>query len=136
MNLKNTSKLSLTYYFITALITIATIGGAIQYLTLNERIVAAFSYEMKNGYNAIGFPAWLILPMGIAKLLGALALWAPIPKLIREWAYAGLFFNFILASGAHFFNAINPADSDTLPPLILSLLVISSRYLLFKKEQL
>tara|TARA_A100000164_G_scaffold318793_1_gene300031 strand:+ start:412 stop:825 length:414 start_codon:yes stop_codon:yes gene_type:complete len=135
MNIKNISKLDLTYYFITGLITIASIGGSIQYLTLNEKIVATFSYEMKEGFNAIGFPSWLIIPMGIAKLSGAIALWAPIPKLIREWAYAGLFFNFILASGSHFFNMINPNDPDTLPPFILSLLVLLSRYLLFKKEQ-
>ncbi len=80
------------YYLTTGLVTLIALGGASQYLTMNDRIVAAFSYEMTGEHNAIGFPAWLIIPMGISKVMGAIALWAPfVPKWLREWAYAGFF---------------------------------------------
>ena len=128
-------KKHLPYYITTGLVALMTLGGASQYLTMQERIVVAFSNEMTNGLNAIGFPAWLIIPMGILKIFGVIALWAPmIPKWVREWAYAGLFFNFVLAIGAHVFNPINPNDSDWPGGAVALLLLCLSRFFLYKKE--
>ena len=123
----------IVYYLSTAILTVFLVGGGVTYLSGNERILYAFSNEMVEGYNAIGFPAWLILPMGIMKICGALALWVPIPRLIREWAYAGIFFNMLLAIGAHLFNPINPTDND-LTAILPFIMVIVSRITLFKKE--
>lgn len=123
------------YYLSTGIVTLTLIIGAFLYLTHQPRIVHAFSNTMINGDNAIGFPAWLIIPMGIAKLLGAIALWIPFKKWIREWAYAGAFFNFLLAVGAHIFNPINPNDSDFAGALIPLIFVIISRYTLFMREK-
>ncbi|MEO0336805.1 MAG: DoxX family protein [Pseudomonadota bacterium] len=123
------------YYITTGLVSLMALGGALQYLTMQERIVVAFSNEMTGGLNAIGFPAWLIIPMGIMKILGVIALWAPmIPKWLREWAYAGLFFNFLLAIGAHVFNPINPSDSDWPGATAALVLLCLSRFFLYKKE--
>ena len=122
------------YYATTSLIALGIIGGALQYLTMNERIVSAFSYEMNGDFNAIGFPAWLIYPMGIAKILGVVALWAPVSRWIREWAYAGLFFNLLLAVGAHVFNPINPEDGDFLPAAFMLVILCASRFFMGKKE--
>lgn len=129
------SKLNtILYYATTGLISLGILGGAMQYLTMNERIVAAFSYEMDGEFNAIGFPAWLIYPMAIAKILGIAALWAPVPRWIREWAYAGLFFNLLLAVGAHAFNPINPEDQDAFAAAIMLVILCASRFFLYKKE--
>ena len=125
----------LPYYITTGLVSILSLGGAFQYFTMNERVVAAFSYEMTGELNALGFPAWLIYPMATLKLLGVIALWLPpIPKWLREWAYAGFFFNFLLAIGAHVFNPINPNDADAPAAIVALVLICLSRFFLFKKE--
>jgi len=46
----------------------------------------------------LGYPEYFIFFIGVAKLLGCVALLVPgFPK-IREWAYAGLFFDLIGAT--------------------------------------
>lgn len=123
------------YYLTTVLVSLMALGGASQYLMMSERIVVAFSSEMSGGHNAIGFPGWLILPMGILKVLGVVALWVPvIPKWLREWAYAGFFFNFLLAIGAHVFNPINPNDSDWPGAFVALVLISLSRFFLYRKD--
>lgn len=125
---------TILYYISTGVITFFLCAGAITYLSGSERIQVAFSNEMTDGYNAIGFPAWLIIPMAILKLAGAFALWVPIvPKWLREWAYAGIFFNMLLAIGAHVYNPINPNDRDLIA-ILPFVMVILSRITLFIKE--
>ena len=51
---------------------------------------------------SFGYPTYIIYPYAIAKLLGLVALWNPNFKAIKEWAYAGFFFAFILAFFAHY----------------------------------
>ena len=53
-------------------------------------------------FDGFGYPSYLIYPLGIAKLLGLVALWFFKGKTIIEWAYAGFFFNVILAFFAHY----------------------------------
>lgn len=54
----------------------------------------------------LGYPAYIIPFLGIAKVLGVIAILIPGFARIKEWAYAGLFFDLIgalysvLASGA------------------------------------
>lgn len=57
------------------------------------------------GFKQIGMPAYLLPFLGIAKLLGVVAILIPGYPRIKEWAYAGLIFDLvgatwsILASG-------------------------------------
>ena len=61
-----------------------------------------FNHEMVSGFFvALGFPTWLIYPMAIAKILGIVAVLTQISPFLKEWAYAGLFFNSVLALAAH-----------------------------------
>ena len=43
----------------------------------------------------LGYPVYFIPFIGVAKLLGSLAILVPRFKKIKEWAYAGLFFDLI-----------------------------------------
>ena len=52
-------------------------------------------------FEAMGYPTYLIYPMAIAKILGLVAVWGNFSKWLKEWAYAGFFFNSILAFFAH-----------------------------------
>ena len=52
-------------------------------------------------YVAMGYPTYLIYPLAIAKLLGLIAVWGNFSNSLKEWAYAGFFFNTTLAFFAH-----------------------------------
>lgn len=45
----------------------------------------------------LGYPEYFIVFIGVAKLLGSAAILVPMFKKIKEWAYAGLFFDLIAA---------------------------------------
>jgi hypothetical protein len=49
----------------------------------------------------LGYPNYFTQFIGIAKLLGAIAIVIPGFRLIKEWAYAGLFFDLIGATYAN-----------------------------------
>ena len=54
--------------------------------------------EAKTFMNGLGYPDYIIPFLGVAKLLGIIAILIPgFPK-IKEWAYAGLFFDLIGAT--------------------------------------
>jgi len=60
-------------------------------------------YEMVQGfYKHLGFPIWIIYPLAIAKILGVIAIISNKSALLREWAYAGFFFDAVLAFAAHY----------------------------------
>ncbi|WP_431124724.1 DoxX family protein [Flagellimonas flava] len=62
-----------------------------------------FNHEAIRGFfEAMGYPTYLIYPLAIAKLLGLLAIWGNFSKWLKEWAYAGFFFNTLLAFFAHY----------------------------------
>ena len=87
--------------------------------------VYLFNPAMKAGFVHIGFPDWFRVELGIAKLLGALALAIPaVPSRVKEWAYAGFFINFLSAFFAHYF-AGDPAENMFAPVFLLVLLVVS-----------
>lgn len=46
----------------------------------------------------LGYPDYFSSILGAAKLLGAFALVAPVPRVLREWAYAGFVFDVAAAS--------------------------------------
>ena len=59
-------------------------------------------HEMVAGvFEALGFPTWVIYPLAIAKVLGVIAILSKKSKLLKEWAYVGMFFVMALAVTAH-----------------------------------
>lgn len=57
--------------------------------------------EMSVGFQALGYPPYLPAVLAAAKILGVAAILARRFATLREWAYAGFFFNFTLALIAH-----------------------------------
>ncbi|WP_229248960.1 DoxX family protein [Dyadobacter sandarakinus] len=49
----------------------------------------------------LGYPAYIVPFLGIAKLLGVIAILVPGFPRIKEWAYAGLFFDLAGALYSH-----------------------------------
>lgn len=52
-------------------------------------------------FTNLGYPTYIIYPLGIAKLLAVVAIVTRKSATLKEWAYAGLFFDFVLAAAAH-----------------------------------
>ena len=69
------------------------IASAGFYLTQTADVQAEFA--------RLGFPTWITVPLAIMKLLAVATIWLVPSRLIRHFAYAGLFFNFVLAWAAH-----------------------------------
>lgn len=62
-----------------------------------------FNFDMVNEMMAgFGFPTFIIYFLVVAKGFGVIALLSNFKGVIKEWAYAGFFFNFILAFLAHY----------------------------------
>lgn len=57
--------------------------------------------DVANFYDILNFPAWLIYPSAIFKILAIVAILFRKWERLKEWAYAGLFFNAIMAFSAH-----------------------------------
>jgi uncharacterized membrane protein YphA (DoxX/SURF4 family) len=53
------------------------------------------------GIVLLGYPVYFITIIGIWKVLGAITLLAPRLPRLKEWAYAGIFFNVTGAAASH-----------------------------------
>lgn len=86
-------KLKIGHYIVTGILAALMIKSGGGYLIAQDQVAASFA--------DLGFPAYVIIPMGLAKIAGAIVIvWKPIGWL-SEWAYAGFNFNFFLAAWAH-----------------------------------
>ncbi len=81
------------YYIATAVMSLVFLFSAYMYLTKHEMVVGF--------YDQLGFPSWMIYPSAIAKILGVIAIWSRLSNFIKEWAYAGFFFDAAMAFTAH-----------------------------------
>jgi hypothetical protein len=82
-------------------------------------------YELVAGlYELLGFPIWLIYPLAGMKILGVTAVLTRLSPLLKEWAYAGFFFDSLLAFTSHYIAA----DGQGAMAAIALLSVIASRY--------
>ena len=114
--------------------TSTTIAGvmllmSITYLTGNEQVVSGFAKA--------GYPQHLRIVLGVAKPAAAIVLLLPGLSLLKEWAYAGVTFAWVMA----FISAYSSREGAqiwSMPLILLVILLISyvtrpaSRRLVFK----
>ncbi|MBT8395083.1 MAG: DoxX family protein [Bacteroidia bacterium] len=108
------------FYITTGLLTALMLFSASMYFFNHEEVATMF----KN----FGYPTYIIYPYAIAKLLGLFAIWNPNFKTLKEWAYAGFFYAFILAFFAHFMIG----DGEQIGAVVAMILLIVS-YIFNKK---
>lgn len=80
----------------------------------------------------LGYPMYLLIIVGIAKLLGALAILQQKFVAIKEWAFAGFTINFIGAFASRAF--VGDGVALLIPPLV-ALVIMFIPYILWKKMQ-
>ena len=110
------------YYISTGLLTLLMLFSAGMYLFNNAEVAGMFTN--------FGYPTYIIYPYAIAKLLGLAAIWLIGNKTLKEWAYAGFFFAFILAFFAH----VMIGDGEQMGAVLAMVFLITS-YVTSKKIQ-
>jgi len=110
--------MKIAYYIVKSLLSLMMLASATTYLTSGGDVAAEFT--------SLGFPTWLITPLAIAKILGVVAIWDLLKfdgaKRIRDFAYAGFAFNFLIAGTAHF----QVGDGEYLPAFAALVFLIST----------
>lgn len=81
-------------YWIATVITCGVFTFSAQMYFRNTAMVESY-------FEALNYPSYIVIPLAIVKVLGIImVLWRGIPWL-TEWAYAGFFFDALLAFAAH-----------------------------------
>ena len=83
-------KTSTWYWIVTILFAAFMIFSAVPDIMMSEEAVTMIT--------GLGYPKYFVSFIGIAKLLGAIAILIPGLNRIKEWAYAGLFFDLVGAT--------------------------------------
>ncbi|HEY2367506.1 MAG TPA: DoxX family protein [Polyangiaceae bacterium] len=76
------------------------------------------------GIVRLGYPAYFVVVLGAWKILGSVALLAPKMPLVKEWAYAGFFFDLTGAAISH--AVMSSAIGNVIGPLVFAGLAIAS----------
>ena len=93
------------------------------FMLLSAAMYLSGAAAIRDGMAVLGYPVYLTTILGIAKLLGALALLQPRFPVLREWAYAGFTINMIGAAASHVFAG--DAAGAWAPLLFLGVLAAS-----------
>lgn len=106
----------IAYWICTILIALETAAGAQWDLSRNDFVKGIFTH--------LGYPLYLLTLIGIWKIPAFIAILVPRIPLVKEWAYAGLFFVYSGAFASHL--AVGDAAAAWMSPLIFMILTIFS----------
>lgn len=113
-------KFKIIYWISTGLLSALMLLSAGMYIFNNA--------EVSKIFETLGYPAYIVYPLAIAKILGLVAIWTGKSKMLKEWAYAGFFYDFVLAFFAH----VMVGDGGFAPAMV-ALLLLATSYFTGKK---
>jgi hypothetical protein len=107
------------YWIITGILSFCIFSGGLAQALLLKDVIA--------GFKPLGYPAYFISLIGVWKMLGIIAILAPKFKLLKEWAYAGIFFTMTGAVISHI--ASNDIHPQIIAPAVFAVFTVLSWYL-------
>lgn len=112
--------MKIAYWIVTALLCLMMLASA---------AIEIFMFgESVKTLTALGFPLYIAYVLPVTKIAGVLAILTNYSKTLKEWAYAGFFFDFALAALAHYFSGVpSPVAA------IVALVLLLTSYFLGKK---
>lgn len=113
---KQMKKLTAIYWILTALAAAFMLMASIPDVLQISAAVDIFTH--------LGFPAYLLPFIGLAKILGLVVILLPMFQTLKEWAYAGLVFDLIGAFYSHI--SVGDRPGNWMFPIVGLLLVASS----------
>jgi DoxX-like family len=84
---------AISYWVTTILLCVVLVGGGAANL--------ARAWGTLDVMRRLGYPPYILTILGVWKMLGAIALLAPGFPRLKEWAYAGVFFEMTGAAASH-----------------------------------
>jgi uncharacterized membrane protein YphA (DoxX/SURF4 family) len=79
---------------------------------------------LMNGMYHLGYPAYFVTILGVWKILGGITVLVPGFPRLKEWAYAGMFFDLTGATASHA-SVGDPAVKIATPIIILGFVMAS-----------
>jgi DoxX-like family len=117
-------KTTIIYWIFTGLLAVLMLFSSIPNILVNANSITIVSTHL-------GYPVYLIRFLGIAKLLGVIAIVIPGFKRLKEWAYAGFVFDL---SGA-MYSSISVGDpASAWLSLLIGFALIACSYIYFHKK--
>jgi len=107
---------SISYWVITAIVAFCIGSGGVAELARLQGNV--------EGLVHLGYPVYFVTIIGFWKVLGAIAILAPGFPRLKEWAYAGIFFNMTGAAATGVF--VGSAAWHVIVDLVLTVLTVAS----------
>jgi uncharacterized membrane protein YphA (DoxX/SURF4 family) len=114
--MKNGQIKTIAYWIATIFGPASFVIGGILNLSQSEEVVATMHH--------LGYPAYFASILGAWKLLGVIAILMPRVPRLKEWAYAGFFFD--LTGAAISQAAVGDGVADIIAPLVFLALVLAS----------
>src|SRR5882757_3913225 len=112
-------KKALGYWIITVILSLCIFSGGLAQAVQVKEVV--------DGFKPLGYPVYFISLIGVWKVLGIIAILIPGFKLLKEWAYAGLFFVMSGAVISHI--ASGDVSVQIIAPILLAVFTVLSWYL-------
>ena len=112
-----TKKQSISYWVVTALFLVPMAGSGLPELLIG--VPASTAVTLAH----LGYPLYLMRILGLAKVLGAVAIVTNRSRTLAEWAYAGYVFDLVGALASHLIVGDGPVAAA---PAIMLALVLSS----------
>ena len=98
--------------------------GLVALLALASGTMYFVAEAPADSFARLGFPDYFRIQLGIAKLVGGMALLVPLPRWLKEWTYAGFTTDFGSAAIAHL--AVGDPLSDVATPVVALVVLLTS----------
>ena len=107
---------NIAYWVTTGVIVLLMLSGGIMQVMRRPDAV--------EGIVRLGYPVYFVVLLGVWKVLGSVALLAPKMPLLKEWAYAGFFFDLTGAAISH--AMMGSSIGNVVGPIVFAGLAIAS----------
>ncbi len=104
------------------------ITGILSFFIFSGGLAQALQVKgVVQGFKPLGYPVYFISLIGVWKVLGIIAILVPKFPLLKEWAYAGIFFTMTGAVISHI--ASNDVHAQIIAPVVFAVFTVLSWYL-------
>lgn len=117
-------KTNILFWTFTGLFALAMLLSGIQNMLVTSDSVALFAH--------LGYPEYIVPFLGVAKILGAIAILVPGYPRLKEWAYAGLFFDLV---GATYSSIMTDGFQPPMLGMLIFFGLFGLSYLYHRKRQ-
>ena len=114
--------MKIAYWIVTGLMAVLMLIASVPDVLMIPEAIEIFGH--------LGYPTYLLPFIGVAKILGVIAVLYPGFPRLKEWAYAGLVFDLIGAFYSHLSVGDGP---DMWSGSVIGLILVTSSYILYRK---